>query len=369
MSTQELPGVPFALAQDQQNFRLLELPQNLLDLLSSPNPPLLHIKSKPAPPTNNPLVQQKQNYAVLCTPSETFQLRQVHTSNSVLLTQPVISPASPHEIPVPAISAVAKCGALLEVQPITDSAVPVLRDAITRIWNCERWDGDTVAGFSGESVKRNKHQLFADIPFSDEQCEQAWREICAFEHENQPAQPTLPALWMYWKTIFSTAIAEGVNLTAQFKAGDLAKTLKEEEGLWPALVNVIIQRLLPDDQIPDGDWAVIDQSKCIPWVGRNLLAAMDSHYKTPRPTAEFLDLWRDALPESWREDAVLEHIQSDYILPSDTTIAPKTRAMPTLRAATTVDAGSTSAKGPRKWHEKFKATRRTKGKSSDPNNN
>ncbi|KAK8231806.1 sister chromatid cohesion protein Dcc1 [Phyllosticta capitalensis] len=369
MSTQELPGVSFALAQSQQNFQLLELPDNLLKLLSSPNPPLLHIKSKPAPKTSNPLVQQKQNYAVLCTPTETYQLRQVHTSNSVLLTQPVISPATPNDIPVPGISAIAKCGAVLEVQPITDSAVPVLQDAITRIWNCERWDGDTVAGFSGDSLQQSRKQLFADIPFSDEQCEHAWTKICAFEHENQPVQPTLPALWMYWRTMFTTTVAEGIDLTAQFKTGDLAKTLKEEEGLWPALVTAIVQHLLPDDQIPDGDWAVIDRNKCIPWVGRNLLAAMNSHYKAPRPTAEFLDLWRDALPETWREDAVLEHIQGDYILPSDTTIAPKTRAATTLRAATTVNAGSTSAKGPRKWHEKFKATRRTEGKSSDQSKN
>lgn len=61
--------------------------------------------------------------------------------------------------------------------------------------------------------------------------------------------------------------------------------------------------------------AVIDRNKCIPWVGRNLLAAMNSHYKAPRPTAEFLDLWRDALPETWREDAVLEHIQVHGSIP------------------------------------------------------
>lgn len=61
--------------------------------------------------------------------------------------------------------------------------------------------------------------------------------------------------------MFTTTVAEGIDLTAQFKTGDLAKTLKEEEGLWPALVTAIVQHLLPDDQIPDGD---CELSKCLP---------------------------------------------------------------------------------------------------------
>lgn len=40
MSTQEQAGVPLALAHAQQNFRLLELPDSLLDLLTSQNPPV-----------------------------------------------------------------------------------------------------------------------------------------------------------------------------------------------------------------------------------------------------------------------------------------------------------------------------------------
>lgn len=114
--------------------------------------------------------------------------------------------------------------------------------------------------------------------------------------------------------------------------------------------------------------AAVDRAKCVPWVGRSLLAALDSHYRTARPTAEFLDLWRDALPESWRADAVLDAIQvghwrdevlftgaywclqGDYTFPSDHTIAPK--------GVATASASTGASKGPRKWHEKFKATRR-----------
>lgn len=349
MSTQDQPGVPFAQAHAQQSFRLLELPDALLELLASQNPPVLSIKSRPAAPTTaSATAQQQQASAVLCTNSKTFHLRQVHTSNSVHLAQPAKLNAGSDGFPTPGISAVAKCGAVLELHPVTESPTAALQEAITRIWHSERWDGETTADFSGEMVQKSKEEFFADIPFSDQECEQAWVDICAFEFGGRPALPTTAALWMYWRTMLTTAVAEGIDLSAQFKIADLAKTLKDEEDLLPELVQAIFHHLLPDDQMVGDDWAAVDRAKCVPWVGRNLLAALDSHHRTARPTAEFLDLWRDALPEAWRDDAQLAAIQGDYTLPSDHTIAPKgAAALPSTSAS----------KGPRKWHEKFNASR------------
>lgn len=39
MSTQNANGSDFSIAVDQQPFRLLELPPELLELLTTPNPP------------------------------------------------------------------------------------------------------------------------------------------------------------------------------------------------------------------------------------------------------------------------------------------------------------------------------------------
>ncbi|OJD34828.1 sister chromatid cohesion protein dcc1 [Diplodia corticola] len=347
MSTQDQRGVPVGVAHAQQQFRLLELPDSLLDLLASPKPPVLSIKSRPMPATQSASAQQEQASAVLCTSNKTYHLRQVHTSNSVHLTQPANLSAQP------GISAIAKCGSVLEAHPVTESPVSSVREAITRIWHAENWDGDGFAQFSGAVVPKRKEDFFADIPFSDAECEQAWVELCAFEHEDSPALPTLPTLWTYWKTIFTTAVAEGTDLGAQFQIAHFAKTLEDEEGLLSGLVEAIFYRLLPDDQMAGDDWAAVDRVKCVPWVGRSLLAALDSHYRTARPTAEFLDLWRDALPEAWREDAQLEAIKGGYTLPSDHTIAPLGAS--TLSSTT---ASSDSSKGPRKWHERFKATRK-----------
>lgn len=190
---------------------------------------------------------------MLCTSNKTYHLRQVHTSNSVHLTQPVSLSARPDGIATPGISAIAKCGSVLEAHPVNESPVSALREALTRIWHHESWGGDSIAQFSGELVRKRKEDFFADIPFSDAECEQAWVELCAFEFADGPVLPTLPTLWTYWKTIFTTAVAEGIDLGAQFQITHLAKTLQDEGELFSGLVEAIFHRLLPDDQMGGDD--------------------------------------------------------------------------------------------------------------------
>lgn len=40
MSTQDAAGIPFSISSEQQSVRLIELPQSLLDLIHSSNPPV-----------------------------------------------------------------------------------------------------------------------------------------------------------------------------------------------------------------------------------------------------------------------------------------------------------------------------------------
>jgi len=40
MATQDDGGIPFSIANDFTSFRLLELPDELLAILTSPNPPM-----------------------------------------------------------------------------------------------------------------------------------------------------------------------------------------------------------------------------------------------------------------------------------------------------------------------------------------
>src|SRR5271156_3399898 len=119
MSTQTstFPAIPFTHTHPQQSFRLLELPPELLELLSSDNPPTyviygiqldltlnrfrltkstrLYLKSS-NPPTNvssttTPRTKGAEaGYVHLCSPTQTYQVRQVSTSNSLFVTQPAM---------------------------------------------------------------------------------------------------------------------------------------------------------------------------------------------------------------------------------------------------------------------------------------
>ena len=141
MATQDDSGIPLEISNQQQNLRLLELPPSLLTLLVSKNPPkyvpalsvyVLHrtfadmseslwLKSAESPSADVDSKQSRPN-AVLCTDDSTYQLRQVQSSNSILILQPSESRSSDDEIPSPSLSAIAQCTATLELIPSDTAA-------------------------------------------------------------------------------------------------------------------------------------------------------------------------------------------------------------------------------------------------------
>ncbi len=138
MSTQDDSGILFEISNEQQNFRLLELPPSLLSLIASKDPPKyvlflnvrdlqdadmpesLCLKSAESPNAND---QSKQPglSAVLCTDDHTFQLRQVQSSNSVFVLQPSESHRDDNKFPASSLLAIAQCTSTLELVP-SDSA-------------------------------------------------------------------------------------------------------------------------------------------------------------------------------------------------------------------------------------------------------
>ncbi|KAF2083929.1 hypothetical protein K490DRAFT_50404 [Saccharata proteae CBS 121410] len=354
MATQDLSGVPFASANEQQNFRLMELPEPLLELLSSPEPPTLAIKSLPPPKQSNVAQAQNSAHAVLCTPGKTYHLRQVQTSNSVLLAEPTEIQENPDAIPVTAISAIASCGHMLELHPVSDSPLPLLRNAVPLFESPAQARVETWP-------RRGAAEVFADIPFSDEECQRACVELAAFELEGAMVRPSDEALLANWRGLISAATAEGINLASQFQMQDLLRMMEEDETCCAPLVQATL-RLLSLDEEAGADvweWATVNRSKSIMWVGCMLLRVRSS--AGPLMTATFLDEWKDALPEAWRDDVDLVTIKDEYILPTSTTIVHKSNAASLPSIPTGAAPAAAPAKGPRKWHDKFKATRRESG--------
>lgn len=281
-------------------------------------------------------------YAVLCTPNKSFQIRQVQTSNSLFVTQPTLDTHG-NGTPTPTTCAIASCAATLELHPSDASAAAHLSDLLP-VYNIVAGEVDTTHN------RRSKANVFDDVPLSDAQCEQAWDELLAFELSGSSYRPSVNALHQVWSSINATATAESVQLDSQFLGQDLAN-LVAEEGHPAALALAVFRHLANSEQDTRGQWSCLDRRKTVSHVGTTLLQARWSSAEAP--VAQFVEEWRDLLPETWRNDAELSAIEGSYDLPSSTTIRAKSSAASTAQSSAPKPA---AAKG--KWHEKFAKMRK-----------
>ena len=178
-------------------------------------------------------------YAVLCTPTRTFQLRQVQTSNSVFITQ-----AEPHAnadaISQPRISAIASCTATLELHPSSSFAIASLKQMLPLY---DMIDGS--ADVSGNG--KGKADIFADIPLSNGECQTGWDELIAFEFAGSSFRPSANTLSQAWLAVHSAALAEGVKLDSQFPTQDVLKAVDDEP--YPStLMSAMLRHLAKGDQ-------------------------------------------------------------------------------------------------------------------------
>ncbi|KAK5009105.1 sister chromatid cohesion protein-like protein Dcc1 [Cryomyces antarcticus] len=355
MSSQSDDGMPFSLAGTQQHFRLLELPPALLELLCSPSPPALSIKSE--------AVQAgKPSHIVLCTPTETFQLRQVHTSNSVFITQPASSGGSLAS----GVSAVATCSAFLE----TSSSCPPISakeylENVLPVYHSPSTTSQAYAG--GNSLKHgtNKSQIFANIPLSDAECNQAWIELCAFESEDLKASlvPSPSALTAVWRCIMEGTTAESVDLTSMFQPSDLHEHSTDDG--WPKelLEAVFVKLALEEDRSdlirsPERGTVRIDRQMCVRWVGATFLEKeLFEDRAKPIDATEFLASWKDALPEAWRNDASWDLLQGDFTrLQASSHSGHNDKNNGTTASNPSTDKKPTARRG--KWAEKLKQAKK-----------
>ncbi|KAF2690388.1 hypothetical protein K458DRAFT_290521 [Lentithecium fluviatile CBS 122367] len=339
MTQQHEGGVPFSVAHDLQTFRLLELPPEIVELLDSPSPPPLSIKSLPPAASNTP--NAKPAYAVLCTPNKSFQLRQVQTSNTLFVTRPTLE-AHGDAIPAPTTCAIASCTATLELHLADASAVSYLEDALP-VYHVVGGEVDA------EENRKSKAGVFLHVPLSDGQCEKAWNELIAFELNGSSYRPSANTLSQVWQSINAAALAEGINLDRQFLTNDLAK-LVEEEGNPASLAVAVCRHLSQADRDTEDQWCCLDRTKTVAFVGVTVLNARQG--KPTFLTADFLEAWKDCLPEAWRADAELKAIEGAFSLPTSSTICAKSNVVTNTKPATT------AAKGKGNWHERFGKNRK-----------
>ncbi|KAA6407632.1 MAG: sister chromatid cohesion Dcc1 [Lasallia pustulata] len=356
MASQHDAGIAFSYNHEQQNYRLLELPSTLLELITSPDPPILSLKSTSVTAPNAALTAASN--AVLCTDDRTFHLRQVHSSNSVFLLQPSEATTSSDDgsIPIPGVSVVAQCKATLELIPTATSAIPYLKESLP-VYRDPLGDGNSKFEFSSTSAAKGKLAILDNAPMSTDEFESGWIEVCAFETRGQARRPLASTLNGIWKSILSAAAVNALKFDDGFPTSSIT-SLVEEDGYPKSLLVAVLIRLSATGDTLSHDWPNIDRDKCVPWVGAILLES-ETQRREGTAKSAFVQTWKDQLPEVWREQAHLGLLEGKYLQLSSGAITfnngvnDKTDVKPAT--ATNAEAPN---KGARKWHEKFMNTRR-----------
>ncbi|KAL4768275.1 hypothetical protein BDW60DRAFT_219883 [Aspergillus nidulans var. acristatus] len=369
MSTQSTPSILFTHQTPQQGFRLLELPPELAELLSSDDPPTLELKS-PAPSTTNTSNATASEYVNLCTATQTYSIRQVQSSNSLHILRPSNGlTVRKNDLKIVAgngngagdgdgenvdmdadadresdrdrdvnlnvegtVTSIAKCGSTLELHKPAEgfSAVPYLKKLV-RVFDRGDWEdmngGESAdEGITGSEATKARNEIldriFADVPVSRTQCERDWVEMCAFvllspiaTEEKIPAfscwRPSAAMRLDVWKRIVEGAVLQGIDLEKQFIVSDLWNSVLDDDGVAPfprPLFDAVALRIceLGDEveraALLEMKWTSIKKEACVRWVGETYLEATATSNAYAIAENEFLNAWKDQLPDSWRED-------------------------------------------------------------------
>jgi sister chromatid cohesion protein DCC1 len=263
--------IPFSIAHHQSPIRLLELPPAILTLINTASLPTLQIKAAPS---------SASSHAVLCTATQTFALRQVHSSNKTFL----LTPSSGGGVTVTSTAT-----SYLELLPSTEDAKSILKPNLLSYPTTSTPPGKT------------KAQLIRDIPVSDDEFLAAWQALAAFEHAGSCYVPTAAALLKAVKAALTNATAAGVRLEVPFEISKLIDEEEEEELPRPLIVAAMG---LVCTTTPEG-W-VLDPQRCVEMVGRWVLQGWSEAGKGDLLYVAFLKMWKAAVPESCKGMCKLE---------------------------------------------------------------
>jgi hypothetical protein len=269
-----------------------------------------------------------------------------------------------HEAITRGITAIAQCPSTLELllqEASLTTAVEYLKEMIP------------VSGVESREVL--KRQLYNDIALSEGEIDAAWKHLCAFEKSGKAWRPNAARVIDAWNPL-KGAIDEAHRNNRPFsKTGDLVSTidLESEEFEWTeggeAWENAIRDIWAGLDAN-----GVLEREICVKWIGEKVLEHETTGEKSRTPALHgmvgmqvFLEIWRDAMPERWREDvtgiqilnrSVYEKSNGDMVRWVDAEEAARLGSLADGSGDAGTEKTGLKGSGARKWHEKFKAGRR-----------
>lgn len=244
----------------------------------------------------------------------------------------------------------AKCDTTIELLPTPGaSAVPYIKTALPTYAS---------NGNYGTGAPISKRELFSHIPLSQAECDKGWRELACFESQDPPGSytPSAQVKAEVWQSAMTVAVADRFEVDSPFPENEVPPFAIDLPGDWPhELVKGVfssVSRLMP------GGHLAVDQQRAVFFAGVNLLHAKSEGRAID--ATSFLKSWRDAMPEVWRDKCEFTVLQGHYSLMDNAKslkYVDTTAAATAALEATAKEAKSLGAK--RKWHEKFRASKKT----------
>ncbi|CAD6580795.1 MAG: hypothetical protein ASARMPREDX12_000268 [Alectoria sarmentosa] len=333
-------------------------------------------------PTTNLDSKQSGSSTVLCTNDHTYQLRQVQSSNSIFILLPSESVLEDNQTTTPSLSAIAQCTATLELIPSDPAASFAMASHLLKESLPSYKGTDTDVGLGTHITFSRKYKdkkaIFQDAPFSTEEFDKTWNQLCAFEVLDRAWLPTPSTLTLAWKSILSAATVRGVNLEKSFDFKSLVEMVGHD-GFPEALIIAVVIRLASNTDYLKDDYVSLDRDKTVQWVGIICLQkAGESGQASTEGIAQsdFLAQWHDLLPEGWRKHASMDLLKVSQISVTlyqaglTATQAKVSHSDPSKgkivfgediydpTSLETLPSANTGGQTNRKWHDKFRMGRK-----------
>ena len=192
---------------------------------------------------------------MLCTNSQTYQVRQVQSSNSVFVLQPSEAKPADGSIPSNNLSAIAQCSATLELAQVIPAATGFLKQHLP-VYGGPQSITNLATGMPS-AEKLSRQSLLWDAPFSVGEFDHACKELCIFEEGDQAWMPTDSVVAGVWKSVILAATMRGIDLGEGFAIAALSSII-EEDGYPLTLYKAVLHRL------SSGDADLMEGCGCLP---------------------------------------------------------------------------------------------------------
>ena len=284
-------------------------------------------------------------------------MRQVQTSNTVYVTAPHGATNDAHGTDEqPPVCALGTCTYILELTPATGSPLPFLQKALpvfnrnsTTDMEVDSEDTDSAEVFR---LRREKQKIFDDVPFSDQECDATWPQLCPIYHEGRWCRPDVTVLLEEWQRLIKVAKDSHIDFGSKsgctsgwgFFSEVVNDLYNEGQKIRGSIAGAIVKLFSNGNKI--------DRAGCVRIVGGWCLEQRSRTNNGPIPTKDFVSMWEDYLPLPWIVDCDTKLLQHCSLHPTATTIQFKDPSDEQPQAGAK---GVVPAK--RKWHEKFKKGR------------